>query len=206
MARHLGHWPDGSPEWHEARRTRIGGSDIATVCGWSPYETANQLLARKLGLAPEKPYSKAMHRGHILEPAIAAWLADVHGLSADPALNGTYVDDDHDGFAYNPDGITSDGILLEFKTTSDRSRDNGWNRAGTDQIPLHYQAQVTWGMGLLGIRECVLAVLAGAVNGRPDLHFQRYKITFHQGAYDHMVAKATEFHQRMTHHELQGAA
>ena len=190
MVTTLGPFEHGSPEWHEARRTRVGGSEIGAVCGWSPYETRDQVLARKAGGDTREP-TRAMRRGAICEPAVLAHLCDTLGASIDAEATAlTYVDGRR---LFNPDGITTDGRLLEAKTTSDRSEDAGWGRARTDLVPLGYAAQAQWGMGLLGLDECWLGVLAGAHNGAPNLHFATYRLTFNPQIFRHMTRRADQF-------------
>ena len=65
----LGTYVPGSPEWHAARRWRIGGSEIAQVMGWSRFGSRDDLLAAKLNPV-DKPPSRAMLRGTLLEPAV----------------------------------------------------------------------------------------------------------------------------------------
>lgn len=194
--RRIGVWADGSPEWHAAREGRIGGSDIGTICGWNQWETRAELLERKLGeLAPRKE-SDAMLRGHCCEPAIQKWLELKHGIKVDDTRAGTYVGDE-EWMAYNPDGISTDGLLLEYKTANARHPEDGWGRAGTDQVPLAYAAQVIWGMGILGLTECVMAVLAGANGQGVSLHFARYKIRFDPQVFTFLKTQATDFHNQM---------
>lgn len=189
----LGAWPDGSPAWHEARAGRVGGSDIGVIIGVSPFESRAQLLHRKAGLLVDKKQSAAMERGHLLEPAILTYLCRKLATTIDDALIGTYVSGDNDRHLYNPDGITTTGLLLEAKSTTDRSTDHGWGRAGTDQIPDHYLAQVVWGAGILGLKEWRLGVLAGATNGRPDLKFATYKGKADPDLYASLRSEADRF-------------
>ena len=73
----LGAYAPDSPEWHQARATRIGGSHIATIMGWSPFETRADLLARMQGVAEPKPRTKAMDRGHVYAAAVVVELQPV---------------------------------------------------------------------------------------------------------------------------------
>ncbi len=192
MPRVLGVWADGSPEWLEARRWRVGGSDIGAICGWSKYATRADILAAKLN--PVDRQTPAMRRGHLVEPAILAHLEQDLGLTIDPeASAATYCADDEPRFIFNPDAITTSGVLLEAKSTSDRNADDGWGRARTELVPIGYQAQAQWGLGLLGLPECWLGVLAGAHNGRPDLHFATYRIRFNERVFAHMTKQAHRF-------------
>ncbi|MCT1459903.1 YqaJ viral recombinase family protein [Aestuariimicrobium sp. p3-SID1156] len=187
-----------TPGWHEARRWRVGGSEIGPICGWSHYATVTRdsLMADKLsGRATDE--TPDMRRGNLLEPVILRWLEERHNLHLDPTASAaTWVHDDDDRLLVNPDGLcqTDDGlVLLEAKTTSDRCKERSWGRAGTDLAPLAFQAQVVWGMGITGATTAHLGVLHGATNGRPDLAFATYTIPFQQRLFDFMRRKAEAF-------------
>lgn len=171
----LGTYEPGSPEWLAARRWRIGGSEIAQVLGWSRFGTRADLLAAKLNPV-DKPPSRAMLRGTLLEPSVLSWGAARHGYQYADGSNSTYLHGVYDWALYNPDALLVDDSLVEVKTTADRSKELGWGRAGTDQIPLYYRAQVAWGMAVMDLPETHLIVLHGATNGRPDLDFARYVV------------------------------
>lgn len=194
----LGVWDPDDPAWHDARRTRVGGSEIGTVCGWSRHETRYDLMRRKAGLIAPRSMSDAMWRGRLCEPAVLAWGAHKHQLHPDPAMAGTWVHPDHPFALYNPDGVTADGVLIEAKTTSNRGPDpewpdGSWGRAGSDQIPLTYAAQVQWGLGVLGLETARVLVLAGAINGRPDLHFAQYKVRASTTDFRFLLGQAQQF-------------
>ena len=65
--------------WHDWRRGGIGGSEIPTVLGISPYEdaTVKRLVRQKLGLEqPTEFLNWAARRGQLLEPKARKMLAD----------------------------------------------------------------------------------------------------------------------------------
>ena len=204
MARDLGFVGEpNSPGWMEARQSRIGGSDIGAICGWSRFDTREEIIQRKLGNLPEKALTPAMDRGNRLEEPVLLWLQDKLGLQIDrDAHKHTFVHDEHDWMVYNPDGIayTDDGtmIVLEAKTCSDRSTEFMWGRAGGQKFPTSYQAQVTWGMGIMGCKTAYLGVLRGAINGRPDLGFDKYLMHFDKTAFATLQAKGQEAFDEMT--------
>ena len=195
MSRCLGNPEPESPEWYALRAGTIGGSSIAAVMGWSPFTSRAELAERIATKASDsKPPSRAKRRGQVLEAGIAAWQAEDKGLSYDEAASaGIYCHDLHPWATYSPDKITTGGELVEIKTVTDRAEDNGWGRAGTDRIPLHYAAQVTWGMGILGLPRCWVAVLHGAVNGRPSLDMAVYRITYNHNHFLRLLGAAEHF-------------
>lgn len=188
----LGTWQPNTPDWYAARADRVGGSDIGAVCGWSKYASQDQIMAEKMG--SPRGETAAMIRGRILEPAIIAYLCQRFELTVDAeASAATYAADDNPRHLYSPDALTPDWLLLEAKTTSNRSDEEGWGRAGTDLVPLPYQAQAQWGMYVLDLPECRLGVLAGAHNDRPNLHFQTYLIRRDSRVIDYMRRRADHF-------------
>ena len=58
-------------EWLALRRLAIGGSDAAAICGASPYSSAIDVFADKLGLKEPVQESESMMLGNILEPHVA---------------------------------------------------------------------------------------------------------------------------------------
>ena len=60
-----------SPEWHSARRTGVGGSDIVAILGISPYKTPLELWRLKRGLDVPDAASNEALRGQYMEPHIA---------------------------------------------------------------------------------------------------------------------------------------
>ena len=180
-------------EWLEFRRNTIGGSDVPAILGWSPYATREDVRAEKLK-GHTKPDSKAMQRGRLLEPAILAWVAEEYGVEYDARYAGTAWVDGWQHFT--PDAVTTDGILIEAKTTGARDLDHGWGRAGgfKGEVPLHYTAQIVWGLGLLGLKEAWCAVLSGA----PTFGFARYRIKFNPDHYAFLVDKARHFYDQLT--------
>ena len=65
----------GTPEWHEARRTRIGGSEQGALWGVRYGITAWQLFQMKTGLLahPDIGGKERVMAGTFLESGIAAW-------------------------------------------------------------------------------------------------------------------------------------
>jgi putative phage-type endonuclease len=182
----LGVWQVETPEWHAARDSRIGGSEIGTVAGWNPWETRDDLLGRKLGLIPRREGNANTERGHYLEEAVATWLADKSSLTYDyDASQGTYVHPELDWMAFNPDRLTTDSELVEIKTASTR---DGWGRQGTDAIPLTYQAQCHWGLHVLGLTICHVGVLFG-----DPFQFARYKVRYDPMAADYLIRQGEAF-------------
>jgi len=75
----VGEFAANTPEWHELRKSGIGGSDVAAVVGVSKWTSAYALWAQKSGLIPDDfSDSEAMEWGRLLEPVIRDKFADKH--------------------------------------------------------------------------------------------------------------------------------
>lgn len=163
---HVSHADVGSPDWNEARRATINGSEIAAVLGISPYESPFSLWHRKAGHLGDTIETPEMFWGKALEGVIRGEFARRHATE--------FVTWDGGGLWRHPDrewqGGSPDGRLcvaerriqpspmglLECKT--DRYGDR-WGTEGTDEIPVHYRAQCLWYLDVFGLQVCHVAVL-----------------------------------------------
>lgn len=150
-------------DWLAERRLGLGGSDIAAVCGLSPWRTPYDVYADKLGLAPEQDDNDAMYWGRVLEDVIAEEYARrsghkvrrVHRILRHPK---------HAWMAANLDRaiVTNDrgrGVL-ECKTAG-AFKLADWGDEGTDEVPVYYRTQVQWYLAITGYDYGDLAVLIG---------------------------------------------
>jgi putative phage-type endonuclease len=161
----LGRYEPRSAEWHEARRTRIGGSEVAAVLGVSKWQSPYSLWHAKRNGWIDDTTTPSQDWGIRQEPAILGWYFDHYGRWVGPdAAEGTYVHADRDWQLFNPDALAHDWdagpVVVEAKTAR---RGDDWGPPGTDQIPLYYRTQVVWGMDCLGYPAAkVVASIAGA--------------------------------------------
>lgn len=65
--------------WLEARKTGIGGSEIAAIFGEHPFMTARELWEHKTGRAMEQQETPAMRRGRLLEDVAAQLYSEETG-------------------------------------------------------------------------------------------------------------------------------
>jgi putative phage-type endonuclease len=163
----LGEFEPGSPEWHQARATGLGGSEMAAVLGLTDWESAYALWHRKQGLLPPVKQTRQMLWGHLLEDDIV----EIAGLEH-PELEflpaGTYRNRERpwqianpDRFAAGPDGL----IGVEVKSI--RQLDDDWGPAGSPIIPVYYRTQVLHYMDTLGLRRFLVAVGVAGCDYRP---------------------------------------
>lgn len=148
--------PDG---FLKQRQKYIGGSDIAAILGASPYKTATDLwLDKTAPPADDGRNARAKSRGSRLEPYILDMIREEHSLHI-VATNQRYVDQAVPYFAAEIDAETADENI-EIKTVHPfKSRE--WGELETDQLPLHYVAQVQWGLGITGREVCRVFALIG---------------------------------------------
>lgn len=162
----LGDHTPNSPEWHALRAAGIGASEIATVVGLSPYESAFALWHRKKGnLSGPDPSNPLFYWGHALEPLVAARFAEKHREDFPHVLTaGTYAHADRPWQIANVDRelwpLRKSGqkSVLEIKTTR---YGDAWGAHGTTDIPLHVRCQVMQQMDVMGVPFAWVAVLIG---------------------------------------------
>jgi putative phage-type endonuclease len=153
-ARLLGVFEDGSEEWLEARTEGVGGSQIGTICGLNPWESAFALWAKRTGQIPDPELTGwSIRFGKAFEDPILGLWADEHP-EFEVFKTGTYVDAAGVLIA-NPDGLakhreSGEWVVVEVKTS----------RASWREVPPHYNAQVQHYMDVLGVgRACLVGVV-----------------------------------------------
>lgn len=157
----------------ETQRSQwLGGSDIAAVMGISPWTTPMGLYEKKTAPAAEtKVRNKgALRRGQRWESVVAEMLVErleEEGHTVEiVASNRRYQDTEHGFMASEIDfELRLDGEPeiwnAELKTVHP-FKTKEWGESGTDDLPIHYTAQVMWGMGVTRRRKGMLAALFGA--------------------------------------------
>lgn len=149
----LGVFDSDTPEWHAARQQGIGGSEIGTVMGLNPWESAFTLWHKRKGLIPNPPLDNwSIRFGKAFEKPILELFAAEHP-ELEIMTTGTYAQGHR---IANPDAIARDRktgelIVVEVKTA----------RSGWDSIPAQYYAQVQWYLDVLGIKRGVIVAVAG---------------------------------------------
>jgi putative phage-type endonuclease len=155
---HLGNYQSGTPQFQEARRNRLGGSEIAAVLGLHNYESHLSLWFRKHGDIPPQPDNPLMEWGRRLEPLV--WTKFVENHINDESWDyspGSYTHPERAWQLASPDGMGWDtGQLVEVKTVQ---TELDWGEEGTDQIPISYRCQALWNMDVLGANRCWLPIL-----------------------------------------------
>lgn len=173
----IGNFENHSPEWHEARRGKVGGSTVATLLGLNPWRSAlTEYYIQRGEYEPDDSVNMSMRLGTKLEAPILEIFAEEH-----PELTiyttGTYG---NDIYTINPDAVYQDQDgnwgLIEVKYSRDYMR----------EVPLHYKAQTNLYMGLLGVKQGYLVALAGSTYTELPLAFDEFD-------YQTMLYKVDQF-------------
>lgn len=176
----VGEFVNGSPEWHEARATAIGGSDVGTVLGVNGWKSPITLWFEKRGVISDyvEP-NDSMTLGTLLEDPIRQMFEMKH-----PELRvvttGTYASSANPRFHANPDALyfcEDDTVgVLEIKFAA-----NWWT-----EVPISYRKQVLWYMYVLGLRKGKIAVLNNSSYREFDIEWDQFEV-------DSMVQEVTRF-------------
>ena len=134
-----------SPEWFEQRNNAITASDIPTVLGENSYKTPLSLLMDKCSANP-KPFvgNSATRWGTHYEDIAIEKYSEI--MKKKVLAFGLLIHPLYKWLGGSPDGITTDGILLEVKCPLKRKIIVG-------EVPHHYLSQV-----LLNLEICDLEI------------------------------------------------
>lgn len=181
----VGDWESNSPEWLAARNEAgaIGGSDIGAIAGWNKWESAISKWAKKSGLIEDNiAPSHRMRMGSKFEDDLIEIFAEDHPNFEVFTGLGTWGAKDNVLNRANPDGLFRDEsgelCLAEVKFMSDN----------VSEIPLSYDAQMTWYEGILGLKKGVLIACAGSNYVELEHRFDQFK-------FDTLVDLADRFRQ-----------
>jgi putative phage-type endonuclease len=135
----------GTPEWLEFRRSRIGASDAPVIMGESPWKTPYGLWLNKLGLEPDQVQTHRMKRGIEMEEAARQAFSALIGYKMSPAVK---TDPELEWMIASLDGISEDGkIVVEIKCPG--REDHATALSG--KIPKKYTAQLQHQMYVCGL-------------------------------------------------------
>lgn len=171
MAKFLGNFESGSPEWNELRSGAITGTLFGTICGLNTWESPFTAWAKATGKIPDEvKQSRPMRLGQLLEPVVKQiWMEENPGYIIVSDI-GTWQHDEYDWARANPDGILrypddTEGIL-EVKTS----------RIPFDEVPPHYEAQMLWYMWIMGLHKGkLIALFSGNDLQTFDVEFDQFK-------------------------------
>lgn len=157
-------WGATRDEWLDARSAGLGASDIASVLGFSGYDTPYEVWVEKTGGRPfGEGQSAASKLGDDLEPWLLDQAAAILGRPVERTPARLYRDPVRRWRMASPDGAV-EGVaeLVECKTAglaSGYGSPAGWT---DESIPLAYELQARWQMSvMLADRVHVVALVAG---------------------------------------------
>lgn len=149
-----------TPEQIEARKTGLGGSDIAALVGLSKWMTPLELFLTKIGEREDNQTSEFAKWGNYHEDNIRQEYMAITGKMVGTS-NELFRHPVHHWMIANVDGIIEgEKALLECKSTSFMNR-RRWGTAGTDEIPEEYLLQCAHYAIVLDVEYVDIAVLIG---------------------------------------------
>lgn len=152
-------------QWFELRRNKISGSNVAVVCGLSPYKSPLQLWAEWTGKVEDTfRGNKFTQLGTTLEPLVASWFSERSGLPVTKA-DALYGDPEHDWLVCSPDYLLADGTPVEVKTGHPRTA----HRWADGKAPYEYVLQLQIQMRVLRRPRGILTAYLGDVESMPDV-------------------------------------
>ncbi len=153
-------------QWLEYRRQGIGGSDVASLMGISPFRTAKDLYYDKIGVVAVEDDGNnwvALEMGHLLEDLVARIFEKKTGFHIFK-INKMFRHPDHpfmladvDYFVRLPDGSTA---ILEIKTTNYNAKDKWW-MDGKEIVPSYYESQGRHYMAVMDLDRVFFCCLYG---------------------------------------------
>jgi putative phage-type endonuclease len=194
-----GSFEPNTPEWHELRAKGIGGSDVASIMGTSPFMKEEKLFALKTGQLisdNSEGVSFAMHMGNLYEPIIQRRFAESNSDLKVWNTKGSWKAD-HDEFQLaNIDGLyakagedTPTGVL-EIKAVSS---DHGWET----EPPIYYRQQALWYCDTFGLKEAKFAILIN------QHEYREYTISAREGEMEEIHAKVDAFKKRVSDYRVE---
>ena len=164
--------------WLKLRKTGIGGSDAAAICGLNPYASAIHIFQDKISDELEIKDNESMRQGRDFEDYVAKRFSEATGYKVRRShmlyrnKENTFMIADIDRL------IVGQDAGLECKTASAYNSDK-WKDG---QIPPHYLLQCLHYMAVTGKREWYIAVV---ILGRDFLY---QKITWDDEVIQKLIA------------------
>ena len=152
------------------RATYLGGSDVATILGVSPWTTPFMLFQKKTGvyveeLTPAK--RRILERGARWEPIVLEMMIDEltdrgHDVEL-VATNQRYLDPEYSFLAAEIDAeliVDGEPVNGEMKTAGYFAA-GAWGEYDSNEVPIYYLAQVMHGLMIQPRQRTVIAAVTG---------------------------------------------
>ncbi len=157
---------------NERRHRRIGGSDLATLCGFGNFGNTPLDLYRQIVFGVSTfSGNRYTRRGQKEEPNVRALYLRTYGFSQQPSVGCVEFEE---CFACTPDDIVRDRAgkshVVDYKTASANSlkKDKKWGASGSSDFPKNYQTQLTLYMAALDLHYSELFCQFGIDGGTED--------------------------------------
>ncbi len=158
--------PENRAEWLALRRTGIGSSDIAAICGLSKYRSALSVYLDKISDTIDQEENEHIEFGNWMEPHIRErFPVSFKKKEGKEILVNAYPyllqHPEHSWMLYSPDGEMYHPEYeyggIEIKTAGERQ----WKEWVDEQLPDDYYLQCQWGMGVTGWTYMYIVALVG---------------------------------------------
>lgn len=138
----------GSLEWLQWRKDKLGASDAAIILGKSPWMTPGQLWEEKLGFREPQRMNPSMKRGHDLEEQARRLYERMVNVLVFPKV---IVHPEYDYIIASLDGITLDDTrMVEIKCPGKAI----YEMAKQGDIPEYYEIQMQHQMLVTDLKSC----------------------------------------------------
>lgn len=180
----------GSQDWVDLRRNKIGASDAPDILNKSGYEGTPYKKWREKVFGESKPETPQMSLGRHWEPIALDWYMEKHpGLKFIPAVaenkEAPWQMASLDGFNEFAD------YHVEVKTTSSWESFSKWKDG---DIPEHFNIQLQHQMGLFGYEYCDLVMCLAANTYDTDPVFHYRTIDFDEKLYEEIFETEDAFY------------
>ena len=174
----------GSKEWHQYRRTRLGASEVPSILGVDgAYKSFNAVLRDKVNQTVEDNSfkNKLFQDGHEYEKLIRDEINEKRGFRFRPEV---IEHDSNSRFFASLDGLdTKAEMILEVKSTT---KQEIIDRISKADIPPHYYFQMQWQFYVTGLDRGLLAVIK-------DGHMVTIDVNRSQRIIDEIIPHAHRF-------------
>ena len=156
---------DNRDQWLALRKGKITASNVAVVCGLSPFKSPLQLWAEWTGKIEDTfKGNKATQVGLALEPLVASWFSERTGLGVSRA-NALLGDPELPWLLASPDYVIEGGDPLEIKTGTYRQA----HKWGEGRAPYEYVLQLQIQLRVMRRQRGYLTAFLGDFENMPDV-------------------------------------
>ena len=146
----------GSTEWHELRRTKIGASNSPALLGISPYKTSSDIY-REMVLGESGYVNKAMKHGTDTESEARDFFNNIKSSLYDDSIftPAVVVSDEYDIMMASLDGINeSRTAIVEIKCPGQ----SVYLDCTKSKVPVHWEYQIQHQLCVTGLDLAILFV------------------------------------------------